>query len=166
MKTNRRIFFVMSMVAFFWVFSCFSYASAEEYEAMKGIDSAKAVFDVRDGSPKSAAEHMKLIYFTFQELQAMAKNPVFVVVFMGSAVKLISGNTSDFKYEDQKYLDVLANTISKMSGAGIELEVCLAAVNYYGVNPASIKPEFKQVGNGWISEIGYQAQGYSLVPVY
>ena len=60
----------------------------------------------------------------------------------------------------------IADTISKMSEDGIHLEVCLAAVEYFGVEPASIQSEIKQVGNGWISEIGYQAKGYTLVPVY
>jgi len=27
-------------------------------------------------------------------------------------------------------------------------------------------PEIKHVSNGWISLIGYQAKGYSLVPAY
>jgi hypothetical protein len=39
-------------------------------------------------------------------------------------------------------------------------------VKVFGVEPTSILAEIEQVGNGWISEIGYQARGYSLVPVY
>jgi hypothetical protein len=53
-----------------------------------------------------------------------------------------------------------------MSKAGIKMEICLAAANVLGVDPASILPEIKRVGNGRISLIGYQANGYSLVPVY
>jgi intracellular sulfur oxidation DsrE/DsrF family protein len=96
----------------------------------------------------------------------MKKEPVFVVVFMASAVKLISSNRTEFSAEEQEYLKGIDDTISKMSKAGIHLEVCLAAVKYFGVDPGSIRSEIKQVGNGWISEIGYQASGYSLVPVY
>lgn len=166
MKANQRRVVVMSIVVFFLVLSSFSFASAEEYDAMKGIDSAKVFFDMRDGIPKGAAVHMKLIHDTYKELVAMKKKPVFVVVFMGSSVKLISSNRSEFSSEEQKYLDEIADTISKMSKADIHLEVCLAAVKYFGVEPASIQSEIKQVGNGWISEIGYQARGYQLVPVY
>jgi intracellular sulfur oxidation DsrE/DsrF family protein len=109
---------------------------------------------------------MQLIYDTYTELVAIKKNPVFVVVFMASAVKLISSNRTEFSADDQKYLDEIADTVTKMSKAGIELKACLAAVKYFGVEPASIQSEIKHVGNGWISEIGYQAKGYSLVPVY
>jgi len=52
-----------------------------------------------------------------------------------------------------------------MSKAGMRVQGCLSAVKVFGVEPTSILPEIKQVGDGWLSEIGYQARGYSLVPV-
>ena len=166
MKANLRKVFVMSVTAVFLVLASLSFASAEEYDAMKGVNSVKVIFDMRDGIPKIAAVHMKLIHDTYNQLTAMKKKPVFVVVFIGSAVKLISSNRTEFSAEEQKYLKEITDTISKMSEDGIRLEACLAAVNYFGVEPASIQSEIKQVPNGWISEIGYQARGYSLVPVY
>jgi intracellular sulfur oxidation DsrE/DsrF family protein len=166
MKTNRKKVAVVSIVALFLALSSHSFASAEEYDAMKGVNSVKVIFDMRDGVPEIAAVHMKLIHDTYKELSAMKKEPVFVVVFMASAVKLIASNRSEFSDEEQKYLKEITDTISKMSEAGIHLEVCLAAVKYFGVEPTSIQSEIKQVGNGWISEIGYQAKGYTLVPVY
>ncbi len=166
MKTNGRMVAVISIVVFLLVLSSLSLASAQEYEAMKGVDSANVFFDMRDGIPKIAAVHMKLIHDTYEQLLAMKKKPVFVVVFMGSAVKLISSNRSEFSPEEHKCLDEMADTITKMSQAGIRFEVCLAAVNLLGVDPASIQSEIKHVANGWISEIGYQARGYQLVPVY
>jgi hypothetical protein len=33
------------------------------------------------------------------------------------------------------------------------------------VESSTIQSEIKQVGNGWISLIGYEAKGYSLVPI-
>jgi intracellular sulfur oxidation DsrE/DsrF family protein len=140
--------------------------SAEEYEAMKGIKSAKAVFDERESNPKSAALHLTVIHQTYKELVAMKKNPVFVLLFIGPSVKLISKNRAGFSPEDQKSLDEIANTISAMSKDGINLEFCHLAAKVFNVEPASVLPEIKGVGNGWISILGYQAQGYSLVPVY
>ncbi len=166
MKKNGRIVVLMSVMVFFLVLSSLSLASAEEYDAMKGVGSTNVFFDMRDGIPKIAAVHMKLIHDTYKELSAMQKKPVFVVVFMASAVKLISSNRSQFSSEQHKYLDQIADTISKMSKAGIHLEVCLAAVKYFEVDPSSIQSEIKHVANGWISEISYQARGYQLVPVY
>jgi intracellular sulfur oxidation DsrE/DsrF family protein len=166
MKANQRKTDAISVFIFILVFSSLSFASAEEYEGMKGVNSAKVFFDMRDGIPEIAAVHMKLMFDTYKQLETMEKEPVFVVVFIGASVKLISSNRTEFSAENQKYLKEIDDVISKMSEAGIALEVCLAAVEFFGVDPASIRSEIKQVANGWISEIGYQAKGYSLVPVY
>lgn len=141
-------------------------ASAEEYEALKGLKSAKAVFDVRVGNPKGAALLIGLIHQTYKDLVAKKKNPVFVLVFIGPSVKLISKNRGGFTAEDQKILDEIAGTISQMSKDGIKLEICLFAAKVFGVDSASILPEIKAVENGWVSVIGYQAHRFSLVPVY
>ena len=166
MQTNRRNACIMALAAFFLVLWNFSFVCAEEYDALKGINATNAIFDVRIENPQSAALHLALVFDTYKELAAMKKNPVFAVVFMGGAVSLISTNHSKFKADDLKYLKEIAETISHMSKAGIRVEVCLFAVKVFGVDPASILPEIHKVGNGWISEIGYQARGYSLVPVY
>lgn len=166
MKVHRRRV-AMSIVGIFLTVSSLSpLASAEEYDAMKGVDSVNVFFDMRDANPMIADVHLALILDTYNELVAMKKKPDFVVVFMGGAVKLISSDRCQFSSEERKYLDAIADTISKMFKAGIRLEVCLAAVKYFNIDPASIQSELKQVGNGWISEIGYQARGYQLVPVY
>jgi len=140
--------------------------SAEQYQSLKGVESAKVVFDERESNPQTAVVHLKLLHQTFKDLKAMNNNPVFVVIFSGPSVKLISKNKEGFSPEDQKSLDEVANTLSEMSKDGITLEMCLVAAKVFNVDPASVLPEIKRVGNGWISMIGYQAQGYSLVPVY
>ncbi len=123
-----------------------STVSGEEYNAMKGIKSAKAVFDERESNPKTAALHIKLIHQTYKELATMKKSPVFVIVFSGQSVKLISTNREGFSPEDQKFLDDIASTISAMSKDGIKLEFCLAAAKVFNVDPASILPDVKRQG--------------------
>ena len=139
---------------------------ATEYEALKGIKSANAVFDVRIGSPASAALHLKLMHQTLKDLQAEKKSAKLAVVFIGPSVKLISKNREGFAPDDAKHLDDIAKAITEMSKDGIRLEICLIAAKVFNVDPATILPEIKHVPNGWISLIGYQAQGYSLVPAY
>lgn len=156
----------VSLVVLFLVFSSFSSALSDEYDAMKGVSSVKVIFDMRDGNPQTAVIHLNLIHDTYKKLVTMKKDPVCVVVFMGGAVKLISADESGLNAEEQKSRKEIAGIISRMSSSGIRMEVCLFAAKLVGVEPASILSEVKRVGNGWISEIGYQAMGYSLVPVY
>ena len=143
-----------------------SIASGEEYEGISNLKTAKIVFDERESNPKATALHLKVAYQAFKDLAAMKKNPAAVIVFSGPSVKLVSRNKEGFSPEDQKYIDEIADTISSMSKDGIKSEICLIAVKYFEVDPATVLPEIKRVGNGWISLTAYQAQGYSLVPVY
>lgn len=138
----------------------------EEYDGLKDVKSAKIVFDERESNPKVAALHLNLIHKTYKDLAEMKKDPAFVVVFMGPSVNLINKNREGFSDEDRKSLDEIARTITAMSKDGIKTEICLAAANFFNVDPESVLPEIKRVGNGWISMTVHQAQGYSLVPVY
>ena len=140
---------------------------SEEYGTLKGLKSVKAVFDFELGNPQSALLHLQAIHQTFKDKNIWMgkKKPEIVVVFIGPSVKLVSKNRGGFSAEDQKILDEYAATISAMKKDGIQFEICLIAVKVFGVEPTSILPEIKQVGNGWISLIGYQAKGYALVPV-
>lgn len=140
-------------------------AFANEYEALNGVESVKAVFDIRVGNPKAAAVHLDLIHKTFkdQNLTIKSKKPDIVVIFMGPAVKLVSKTREGFLPEEQKQLDTIASLISNMAKDGIKLEICVAAVHLTNGDPNSILPEIKQVGNGWISAIGYQLRGYALI---
>jgi intracellular sulfur oxidation DsrE/DsrF family protein len=128
----------------------------------------KAVFDFENGNPQAAVRRLQVINQTFNDknIRAITKKPEFVVIFIGPAVKLTTKNRSGATAEDQKILDEFASTISDLSKNGIKFEICLIAVKGFGVEPSSILPEIRQVGNGWISLIGYQDSGYSLVPVY
>jgi intracellular sulfur oxidation DsrE/DsrF family protein len=139
----------------------------EEYPALKGLKSVKAVFGFEMGDPQNALPHLQVIRQTFQDknIRMGKKKPEIVVVFYGPSVKLASRNRDGFTAADQKTLDDYAATISAMAKEGVRFEICLIAVKFAGVDPASLLPEVKPVGNGWISVIGYQAKGYSLVPV-
>ena len=140
---------------------------SEEYSILKGLKSVKAVFDFELGDPQSALLHLKVIDQTFKDknIRALSKKPDFVVIFIGPSVKLVSKNRGGFTAEDQKFLDEYANTLSRMAMDGIKFEICLIAVKVFGIEPSTILPEIKQVGNGWISLIGHEAKGYAVVPV-
>ena len=138
-----------------------------EYSTLKGVKAVRAVFDFELGDPQSALMHLQVIQQTFKDksMWVSGKKPEIAVIFIGPSVKLVSKNKSGLKPEDQKIIDEYAKTITEMAKDGIKFEICLVAMKMLGVEPSSILPEIKQVGNGWISLIGHEAQGYHLVPV-
>jgi intracellular sulfur oxidation DsrE/DsrF family protein len=142
--------------------------SAAEYDSLQGLKSFKAVVDVRSGKPKSLAMQLGLLHQMYKDksVRSVSASPEFVLVFIGPAVKLVSTRTEDLSAEDKETVAKIAATVSAMAKDGIKFEICLFAVDALGVDRASILPEIKQVGNGWISLVGYQLSGYGLVPVY
>ena len=78
---------------------------------------------------------------------------------------LITTDRSNFPEKDFAQLDKLHEMIRQLKKDGVKLEVCQYAANVVGVDLSTILPEIDQVGNGFISTIGYQTQGYSLIRV-
>lgn len=142
--------------------------TAGDYKALKDVKSVKTVFDFRDGNPEYALVHIKLLHDTYKDnaIRAVTEKPDFVVVFMASSVKLLSSNREEFSPEHKKMLEEMDNIIAAMSKDGIQMEICMFAANFFGVDPETVSPLISRVDNGWISSIGYQANGYTLVPVY
>jgi intracellular sulfur oxidation DsrE/DsrF family protein len=167
MKTSSRITTVCIFFMIGLLMATAGNAFSQEYDAMKGLKSVKAVFDFELGNPQSALIHLQVIDQTFKDknMQKSGRKPDIVVIFIGPSVKLVSKNKSGFNAEEQKVLDEVAKTLSKMAKEGIKFEICLIAAKLMGVDPSTILPEVKQVGNGWISLIGYESKGYALVPV-
>jgi intracellular sulfur oxidation DsrE/DsrF family protein len=161
--TTTALFCILCLVGFFVVS-----ASAEEYEALKGVKSIKTIFDFRDGNPDTALVHLQLVHDTYKNpaIRSVSEKPEFVVVFMDVSVLLLSKNRKNFSPEEKQKLEVFDKTISAMAKDGIRLEVCMFAAGTLEVDPESITPEIHRVGNGWIASLGYQQRGYSMVPVY
>lgn len=142
-------------------------AVSEEYAALKGVNKVQAVFDVTIGSAKAAPVVFWAVRNVYedQSVRGLPEPPQIAVVFHGLAVKLISTNREGYSDEEKKALDEFADMLRQMKKDGVTLEVCLYAVKVLGVDPASILPEIDQVGNGFISVAGYQAQGYSVIGI-
>ena len=168
MKKESRKLILSLILSTCLAFVATTHGFAADYESLKGLKSVKAVFDFRISNPQSAALHLKVLYDTCKDKSIMAatKKPAFAVIFSGPSVKLMTKNKEGFSPEEQKSLDEIANTISIMAKDGIRMEVCLVAANIFGVDPGSFYPGLKPVPNGWVSLIGYEAKGYSLVPAY
>ena len=170
MKQIHHIFardFLTAAISVIVVLLTITSASSDEYAALKGVDGIKAVFEVSLGAPAKANIVFGAVrgVYTDTNSRALSHPPKVAVVFHGPAVKLISTNREGFTAADSKALDEFAETIRQMKKDGVKLEVCDYALKVLDVDPASILPEVDHVGNGFISVVGFQAQGYSHVMI-
>lgn len=139
-------------------------AAAGEYAALTGVKGLDSVFDFSLGSPEIAAVIFPAILDVHknQEVRALPAAPRSVIVFHGKAVQLISTDRKEIEKNDLAAYDKVTGFIRQLKKAGIKMEVCMYAVKVFGVDPATLMPEIDRVGNGFISILGYQAQGYSV----
>lgn len=139
-------------------------ATAEEYAALAGVKGLDSVFDFSLGSPKVAAVVFPAILDVHQNpaVRALPAAPRTVIVFHGKSVRLITTDRKGVDKEDLEDYDKVADFIRKAKKAGIKMEVCMYAVKVFGIEPTTLMPEIDRVGNGFISVLGYQAQGYGV----
>lgn len=164
--SRNRLVTLIVIAACCTIFLTIGSAFSKPYKALNGVESVKAVFDIRVKTPKALAIHLDLVNDTFEDpaVTAVKGERDFVVIFMGPAVKFISKQTKGDTAEDKIHLDTIAEMIPVLAENGIKLKVCMFAAAGHNVKADSIPPEIEQVENGWISSIGYQRQGYALIP--
>ena len=157
----------LSLIFVFSLFVLFSTpVLADKYDALEGLKGLNTVFDYGNGSPEEALIVFPAIRGVYQSKSvASLPNPsANVIVFHNHAVKFLTTNRTESKEKNQT-LDKVAEMISQFKKDGVKMEVCIYAVEVFGINPDNILPEIDQVPNGFVSVSGYQAKGYSLISI-
>ncbi|MFH1154844.1 MAG: DsrE family protein [Pseudomonadota bacterium] len=133
--------------------------------SLEGLDRVKAVFDVNQGDPDVLVLRMSLIEKSAKQLLEAGKKIDFAVVFRGRASRYI---TLGDKYVDPwelEYKTTMRQWIETFHAAGFTIEQCGIAAQSQSIPAADFPPQIRVVPNGYISLIGYQNQGYGLVPM-
>jgi len=141
-------------------------AGLKDTEALRDLKAAKGVFMLDLKDPGRMAHVLKVIEETGEGMAKQNVKPELVVVVIGPSVAFLTRDRRGISYMDQRSVSEVQGTIGKLKKAGIRIEACGIALRGMDVAPDALIPEVTPVGNGYISAIGYQAQGYQLVPVY
>jgi intracellular sulfur oxidation DsrE/DsrF family protein len=123
-------------------------------EAISGLKTARAVFDVRAPDREKLIFNLELIKETAEGMAAQRVKPQMIVTFRGPGIRLLTR---------EQAADEIAPLISELKGMGVRFEVCTVATRIFKVDKATILPDIVLVGNSLISLIGYQNRGYALV---
>ena len=135
-------------------------------EALKGLTSARAVFDITTAEPKKLNFYLNLIESTAKSMQAAGVKTDFILAFRGPATFYTSMDRKHVKMEDMMMADKISDKLKSMSATpGMELTQCAVAAHALKVDTKTINPAVKVIGNSWVSLIAYQNKGYAIVPV-
>jgi intracellular sulfur oxidation DsrE/DsrF family protein len=141
-------------------------AGLSDAEALRDLKVAKGVFllDVKD--PGRMAHVLKVIEETRESIAQQNVNPQLIVVIIGPSVAFLTKDRRGISYLEQRPVSEVQGMLSKLHKNGVRIEACGIALRGMDITPGMLIPEVTAVGDGYISAIGYQAQGYQLVPVY
>lgn len=134
-------------------------------DALTGLTTAKAYFDVTVENPKLVLLRLQLIEKTYSQIAANGVTPAFIVGIRGKASNFFTkgnDNVLDMDLPDKKQIEIL---VKKFAAQHIPIEQCLIAAEIQHIDAADFLPQLKLVANGYVSMIGYQSQGYGLVPM-
>ena len=133
----------------------------DDAEALSGLNKVNAIYDIRTSEEKTLQFIFKVISDTLSETKAQNVDAHYVAAMRGPTVKLLVRA----RHGDTELHKKTEDLITKLAKQGIRLEACGYALNLFGVEPEDLYPGIVAVGNSLNSVIGYQAKGYSLVPM-
>ena len=135
--------------------------------ALNGIKEAKGVFLIDFTEVRTTAFYLKIIEGTHQGFVKQGVKPDMVLVFIGKTVKYLTTEPDEaFEMEHEESLASIQDSIAKLSELGVRMEVCAVATKVFNVKNETIPESMDIVADGFISLIGWQTQGYKLVPVF
>ena len=135
--------------------------------ALADLKVGKGVFLIDIGDAKKLNFYLQVIQGTHKGMKAQGVQPDFVLAYIGPSVKYLS--TAPSAETEQAAGDVLLDidaNVEALAELGVRQEVCAVATRAFAVDNKTVLPGMTVVGDGFISLIGYQAQGYHLVPVF
>ena len=131
------------------------------------LKTGKGVFLVDIGDAKKLNFYLEVIQGTHQGMTSQGVEPDFILVYIGPSVKYLTSSPSTEVEEStgDVMLEIEAN-VEKLAALGVRQEICAVATRVFQIDNDSLFSGLTLVGDGFISLIGYQAQGYHLVPVF
>jgi intracellular sulfur oxidation DsrE/DsrF family protein len=165
-KIRSNIFFKLLFVLLMATPALSSAAEPMDADALKGLSSARAVFDITTADPKKLNFYLNLIDDTAKSMKAQGVKTDFILAFRGPATFYTSMDRKKIKMEDMMTADKVSEKLKSLSNTpGMQLTQCAVAAKALKVDTKTINPAVKVVGNSWISLIAYQNKGYATVPV-
>lgn len=135
--------------------------------ALGNLETGKGVFLVDIGDPKKLNFYLEVIQGTYKGMKSQGVEPDFILVYIGPSVKYLTTSPSNAIEQEASdtLLDIESN-VAALAALGVRQEICAVATRVFGIDNNSLVDGLTVVGDGFISLIGYQAQGYHLVPVF
>lgn len=142
-------------------------APINDAAALQGVKEGKGIFLIDFSDPKKTAFYLEIIKGTHAGLNKQGVKPNFVIVYIGPTVRFLSTKPDDeLELEQGDALKAIAMQVKELNKLGVRQEICAIATKVFKVPNETVLPGLTLVGDGFISLIGWQTQGYKLIPLF
>lgn len=142
-------------------------APIDDRAALRGVKSGKGVFLIDFTEPRKTAFYLDIIRGTHAGFQRQGVKPDLVIVYIGPTVRFLTRTPDEeLVIDHDPSLQAIAEHVQALHALGVRQEVCSIATRVFKVDNANLLPGLSLVGDGFISLIGWQTQGYKLVPLF
>lgn len=137
-----------------------------DQHALAGAPSGKVAWDINAGSAEKLRLYLQVIDETYEDLKRQGVEPDMVFTFRGPSVRLITTERGDVALDEEAhYLAVAEQIQALLAKPKVRMEACSIATRLSGIDSATLLPGIEHVGNTFVSQIGYQAKGYAVIPI-
>lgn len=134
--------------------------------ALEGVTTGKIAWDINMADAKKMRLYLQVIDETYGDLERQGVAPDMILTFRGPSVRLITTDRSQVPAEQKAHYEAVAEQLEAlMAKPEVRVEACSVATRLTGVDAAELLPGIEHVGNTFVSQIGYQAKGYAIIPI-
>ena len=168
MNSKKRTYFIsITIMALVLAFVGSSHAQTiyNNNDALKNVAQSNVYFDVSLDDDQKILLRLELLQRTTQQLKDAGVDVSVVIGFRGGASRFITKGDHYVLDEETGNKKKIQEWVSRFANEGIKLEQCSIAAELLDIAYDDFLPEITIVANGYISLIGYQNQGYAVVPM-
>jgi hypothetical protein len=142
-----------------------SASNLDNSAALQGLKTAKVYFDVSLKDDNLLVFRMELLDKTIKQMAEDGLEVNGIIGFRGGASRFITNDDHYVLEEEISNKKKIQEWVREFAKSGMVVEQCAIAAEILDIPQEDFISEVKVVGNGYVSLIGYQAQGYSVVPM-
>jgi intracellular sulfur oxidation DsrE/DsrF family protein len=134
--------------------------------ALAEVESGKIAWDINMANAEKLLLYLQVMDETYEDLKRQGVEPDMVFTFRGPSVRLISTDRTGVSIDEEVQRDGVAKQIQALlAKPNVRMEACSVATRLTGVDAETLLPGIEHVGNTFVSQIGYQAKGYAIIPI-
>jgi len=139
--------------------------AVDDAAALAGMTEAKGVFQIDFTEAEKTAFYLEVIRGTHANFVRQGVDPDLVIVFIGPTVQFLSTEAGE-EVADPATLMRIESEVARLADMGVRLEVCTVATEVFNVDNDSLFDGLELTGDGFVSMIGWQAQGYHPITLF